>query len=150
MSENKSNESNLWNLTMSDNSGSEVTDKGDGSKQKRHICVCKFPLLVRDKRDGEGDNEIIFYGIPLDVIDDVGFAIPQMEEVEEKSPSGVLGTYMKVTWMEPHAGTKMYEVVDHLIVAGCPEDAQMCDVKSIFVVYHPIKEWYDRHVIDRL
>ncbi len=119
------------------------------NKEKRHICTCKFPILVQDKRDaGEGEEMIAFYGIPLDVIEDVGTEPPEMEIVEQVSPSGVSGKYMKVTWIKPHSNTAMYEVAGHLMVAGCEEGAESCDIKSIYVVYHPIKEWYDRHVIE--
>jgi hypothetical protein len=133
---------------ITDNRNIESSVKGLDSREKRHICSCRFPKLIIDKSYGDGDNTVIFYGIPIDVMDDVGINLPLMEEVEETSPAGKVGRYMKVTWEEPHVGTKMYEVLEHLVVAGCPEDAEQCDIKSIFVVYHPMKEWKEKHIID--
>lgn len=130
---------------IANNRSMEKSDRE--SRAKRHICACRFPKLIIDTSYGDGDNTVIFYSIPIEVIEDVGLEIPLMEEVEQITPSGVIGKYMKVTWVEPHPDTKMYEVVEHLVVTGCPEDAQLCDAKSIYVVYHPIKEWKEKHII---
>jgi hypothetical protein len=138
-------------ITENRSVGSSVNEssvEGADSREKRHICSCRFPKLIIDKSYGDGDNTVIFYSIPIDVIDDMGMVIPLMEEVEQLDLKGVVGRYMKVTWEEPHIDTKMYDVLGHLVVAGCSEDAQQCDVKSIYVVYHPILEWKENHIID--
>lgn len=116
--------------------------------EKRPICTCKFPILVKDMRNGIAEEMIIFYGIPLDVITDVGTEPPEMEIVDKVSPSGIKGKYMKVTWLEPHSATSEHEVIDHIVVAGCEEGVELCDDKSVYIVYHPIEEWYARHVIE--
>jgi hypothetical protein len=87
--------------------------------------------------------------MPIEVLEG-GFCdqLPDMEVVETESLTGIIGTYMKVTWQEPHSGTKKYDVRGHIVVAGCPEDAQKCDVKSIYEVYHPIDEWISDHIIE--
>lgn len=110
------------------------------------ICSCKFPIIIIDSRDGK-DTE--YLSMPLEVIGDSGFDnIPDMEVVETESLTGIIGSYMKITWQEPPSTAKKYDVQGHIVVAGCPEEALQCDAKSIFVVYHPISEWIDGHIVE--
>lgn len=114
------------------------------------ICTCKFPLIIVDERDGK---EIEYFAMPIETIQDGsgGFddsSLPDMEVVEAESLTGIIGTYMKVVWKEPHSGTSKYDVHGHVVVAGCPEDALECDAKNIYVVYHPIEEWIDHHIVE--
>ena len=112
------------------------------------ICSCKFPLIIVDERDG---IEIEFFALPIETIKDgfgFGDTLPDMEVVDAESLTGIIGTYMKVVWKEPHSGTKKYDVQGHIVVAGCSEDALECDVKNIYEVYHPIDEWIEYHIIE--
>lgn len=110
------------------------------------ICSCKFPLIIVDERDGK---EVTYLGIPIETIDEMGeFNIPDLEVVETESLNGITGQYMKVTWQESHEKVNKYDVVGHIVTAGCPEDAIECDVKSIYEVYHPIDEWIDFHIVE--
>jgi len=138
----------MVNKIIDSRSNGKVEKLTMDGRVKRTICACRFPKLIIDTSYGDGDNAVIFYSIPIEVIEDIGLEIPLMEEVEEKSPSRVSGKYMKVTWAKPHSGTKMYEIVDHLVVSGCPEDALQCDASAIYVVYHPIEEWNKKHIIE--
>jgi hypothetical protein len=116
--------------------------------QAKHICVCKYPIILLDKRDGS-DTE--YFSIPFQVISDEMEGepfVPEMEVVETESLTGIIATFMKVVWKPSPPWAKKYDVVGHIVHAGCPEDAQKCDVKSIFEVYHPIDEWINEHVIE--
>lgn len=110
-------------------------------------CSCKYPLIILDERDGK---EIQFLGMPLDVIGEGnGFDnLPDTEVVETESLTGIIGQYMKVTWQDPPESAKKYDVVGHIVVAGCPEEDLQCDTKNIYVVYHPISEWIDEHIVE--
>jgi hypothetical protein len=110
------------------------------------ICSCKFPLIIVDERDGK---EITYLGMPIETIEEMEeFGIPDLEVIETESLKGIIGQYMKVTWQKPREKAKKYDVVGHIVTAGCPEDALECDVKSIYEVYHPIDEWIDFHIIE--
>jgi hypothetical protein len=108
------------------------------------ICVCKYPLMITDKRD---EYESIYISLPLEILDGE-VPIPDMEVVKEKDFDDKMATYMKVEWQESSKGTKRYNVNDHIVLAGCPEDQLSCDIKSIFVVYHPIDEWNEYHMVE--
>lgn len=113
------------------------------------ICICKYPLIVIDKRDG---YEKIFVSLPIDIFDEIEeLAIPDMEVVKEKDFDDKMTTYMKVRWREIPKNTKnqkRYNVNDHIVIAGCPEDKLSCDMKSIYEAYHPIDEWNSYHMIE--
>lgn len=111
------------------------------------ICVCRYPLIIIDIRDGI-KNIKEFISIPLEIIDGPFMPVPDMDVVEEKGFDGKIGKYMKVTWNSPLEGAKRYNINDHIVIAGCPEEDLQCDIKSIFVVYHPIDEWNAYHMLE--
>lgn len=117
-------------------------------RSKIAICVCRYPLIVTDKRDGEEHDFISF---PLSILDGNEITIPDMEVVKDiEGFDGKKGTYMKVKWQElPEAQIiKKYNVREHIVFAGCPEDQLTCDAKSIYEVYHPIDEWTGYHLLN--
>jgi hypothetical protein len=110
------------------------------------ICVCKYPLIVIDERDGDKKP---FISIPLSIVDR-DMPIPDMEVVEEVDSDNKTKMYMKVQWQKPPKDPKKYFDIggDHIVLAGCPKEALQCDAKSIYVVYHPIDEWESYHMIE--
>lgn len=102
------------------------------------ICVCRYPLLVIDRRDGQ---EHLYLSIPYEIITDGVLPIPEISLTEKKD-------YVRVKWKEPENGAKKYDKNGHIVVAGCPEDQLTCDSKNIYDVYHPVEEWYSDHVIE--
>ena len=110
------------------------------------ICICKYPILLIDSRDGK---DVTYLSMPVEIIVDGYFdTIPDMEVVETESLTGITGYYMKVTWKEPPFTAKKYDVRGHIVVAGCPEEALQCDSKNIYVCYHPLEEWIDGHIVE--
>jgi hypothetical protein len=120
-----------------------------------HLCVCKYPLMVIDKRDGQ---EVEYLAMPLEVIEDGEFPIPDIDTVEAEGLDGIIRYYISVTWKQitPDMHVKKYDVVGHVVTAGCElseatkgEDGHLqCDSKSIYVVFHPIEEWIEKHIIE--
>lgn len=109
------------------------------------ICVCKYPLIITDGRDGD---KKIFISLPLEILDGVEVPIPDIEIVDEKGFDDKVHKYMKVKWQDVPKSAKRYNVSEHIVLAGCPEDRLSCDTKSIFAVYHPIDEWNAYHMIE--
>jgi len=124
------------------------------------ICVCRYPIILTDKRDGLENK---FICIPVEIVDGDSIPIPQIEFVKEESFSfgESLRKFVKendfdnkkkewvvVKWNKPSNVTKRYNVADHIVIAGCPEDQLTCNSKSIYEVYHPIDEWYSLHDIE--
>lgn len=109
------------------------------------ICVCKYPLIIVDIRDGDIKE---FISIPLEIADESFIPIPDMEVVEEKGFDDKIGKYMKVTWNIPSGTPKRYNINEHIVLAGCPEEELQCSTKSIFEVYHPIDEWNAYHMLE--
>lgn len=109
------------------------------------ICPCKYPTVIFDKRDSE---EIKSIAIPFDIMDGYNLPVPDMEVTEETGQDNVKRKYMKVQWIEPHKDVKRYYIAEHIVLAGCPEENLSCDLKNIYVVYHPIDEWNSFHMID--
>lgn len=110
------------------------------------ICICRYPIMITDKRFGGSDTYI---SIPLEVVDGVEVPVPDMEVVKEKDFSDKMATYMKVKWQDDiPSWANRYNVNDHIVMAGCPEERLSCDTKSIFAVFHPIDEWNGYHMID--
>jgi hypothetical protein len=117
-------------------------------QKAKHICVCKYPIILLDNREG---SDVEYFSLPFQVISDEMEGepfVPEMEVVKTESLTGIIGTYMKVTWKKAPSWAKKYDITGHIVLAGCPEDARKCDVKSIFEVYHPIDEWIQEHVIE--
>lgn len=118
------------------------------NQEAKHVCVCKYPIILLDGRDG---SETEYYALPIQVISNEMEGqpfVPDMETVETESLTGIIGTYMKVIWKQPPPWAKKYDVAGHIVVAGCEEDTRVCDAKGIFEVYHPIDEWIQGHIIE--
>lgn len=115
-------------------------------QSKMSICVCKYPLIVTDSRDGTDRD---FISIPLEILNGINeIPIPYMEVVDEKDFDDKMATYMKIEWQKISKDAKRYNVNDHIVLAGCSEDQLSCDTKSIFAVYHPIDEWNEYHMLE--
>lgn len=114
---------------------------------KTRICICRYPLIVTDKRLSD---DVVHLSMPLEVIQGMSeMPIPDMELVEDvEGFDGKKGTYMKVVWRELSSIAKKYNVNEHIVLAGCPEDQLSCNEKSIFEVYHPIGEWKEYHMLE--
>lgn len=120
-----------------------------------HICVCKYPLLIIDKRDGQ---EVEYLAMPIQVIEDGELPVPDIDVQETEGLDGIIRGYVVVTWKDvtPEMHVKKYDVVGHVVTAGCElseaskgEDGQLqCDSKSIYTVAHPIEEWINKHIIE--
>lgn len=122
------------------------------------ICICKYPIILTDKRDGLENK---FISIPVEIIDGDCIPIPQIEHVKEDDLDESLRKFIKendfdnkarkwivVKWNKPSSTAKMYNKNNHIVTAGCPEDQLTCDAKSIYDVYHPIDEWDSLHDIE--
>lgn len=128
-------------------SGQTVSDHDHGHDPSM-LCVCKYPILIIDNRQGG----VIHYSIPIDILSEM--PIPKMSLVEEIGLDGIKREYERVEWQKPHPSLKRYNVLnreykgysEHIALAGCPEEELSCSMKNTFVIYHPIKEWEDWHV----
>lgn len=116
------------------------------------ICVCRYPLMITDKRFGD---DIVHISMPLEVIKGMSeMPIPDMEVIDEKGFDDIVRKYMMVRWQESFdesfdiSKTKRYNIQDHIVIAGCPEDQLKCDIKSIYTVYHPMDEWNSYHMLE--
>lgn len=123
-----------------------------------HICSCHYPLIIIDERDkkivdGKEIGVIEYLALPIEVIrNDMGgepFEPSIDDEFHEiEGFDGIVRQYVKVTWKEPdHDGIKKYDVVGHIVQAGCPEDQLQCETKGIYAVYHPLEEWIEHHIV---
>ena len=114
-----------------------------------HICTCKYPLMIVDKRDG---IDVDYLSIPVEVIEgQMGgdMISPNIDVEDRQGLDGVTRTYVKVTWRKlDHDGTKEYDINDHIVVAGCNEKDIACDTKGTYIVFHPMDEWLDHHIIE--
>jgi len=110
------------------------------------ICVCRYPIMITDKRFGGSDT---FISIPLEILDGIEVPIPDMEVTDEVGFDNITYKYMKVKWQDViPVNAKRYNVNDHIVMAGCQEDQLSCDTKSIFSVSHPLDEWNKDHTIE--
>lgn len=125
------------------------------------ICICRYPIILTDKRDGLENK---FICIPVEIVDGDSIPIPQMELVKEIDLDESLRRFIKesfndsdnkskewivVKWNKPSNVAKKYKINNnHIVIAGCTEDQLECDVKSIYEVYHPVDEWYSDHMIE--
>lgn len=103
-------------------------------------CPCKFPILI--VRDG-----IQYLALPLEEIERGLSGIPEIfDEVDEDGNEWVV-----VQWHDDvYDNLKPYEVVGHIVFAGCSEDKLTCDSKDVFKVYHPKDEWDSYHVVNMI
>jgi hypothetical protein len=108
------------------------------------ICVCKYPLIVTDNR---GEDEKVFISIPLEILGEV-VPVPNMEPVDEIGFDNIKRKYMKIEWQDIPKNAKRYNVNEHIVLAGCSEEAITCDSKSIYAVYHPMDEWNKYHMLE--
>lgn len=120
-----------------------------------HICICKYPLLIIDNRDGKG---IEYLAMPIEAIKDGDMPIPDIDYEETEGLDGITRGYISVTWQKVKDGdvVKKYDVVSHVVTAGCQseyalkgEDGKLaCDEKNIYVVLHPVTEWVEQHIVE--
>ncbi len=122
------------------------------------ICVCRYPIMLTDKRDGL-ENEYIC--IPVEAVEGDNIPTPQIEYIKEKDLDESLRKFIKendfenskkewivVKWNKPSNAAKKYNVNNHIVIAGCPEDQLTCDSKSIYEVYHSAEDWYSDHMVE--
>ncbi len=119
-----------------------------------HICICKYPLMIIDNRDGRA---IEYIAMPIEVIKDGDMPVPDIDYEETEGFDGVTRGYIAVKWQKENGNfMKKYDVVGHIVRAGCQlsetsesEDGQLqCTDKSIYTVLHPAEEWVEQHVIE--
>ena len=120
-----------------------------------NICVCKYPIMVIDKRDAK---EVEYLAMPLEVIENGEMSVPDIDVQEAEGLDGIMRDYVVVRWQDitPNMHTKKYDVKGHVVTAGCElseaikeEDGHLqCDSKSIYTVLHPLEEWMEQHVIE--
>ena len=124
------------------------------------ICICRYPLHIIDKRNGE---TVEYFAVPNVTIDEMDgeLPVPNIEFVKRpdlnKSPAK---DYVKVSWVKDSKSpkTKEYEIIphggvdsdSHIVVAGCNNpNSSKCKLsdKTIFAVYHPLREWKKQHKV---
>lgn len=120
-----------------------------------HICICKYPLMVTDKRDGQ---EIEYLAMPLEIIEGGEIPVPDIEIQHTEGLDGIFRDYVAVKWKDitPDLHVKKYDVVGHVVFAGCGLSEALkgenghihCDAKSIYMVLHPLEEWAENHIIE--
>jgi hypothetical protein len=110
--------------------------------------------MIIDDREG---RSVEYLAMPIEVIKDGDIRIPEIDHEEAQGFDGVTRDYISVKWQEIKPGMimKKYDVVGHIVSAGCElseaskEDGILaCDNKSIFTVLHPAEEWMEKHVIE--
>lgn len=120
-----------------------------------HICICRYPLIIIDGRDGKNIEYLAF---PTEVIKTTDLNIPEIELISTEGLDGVKRDYVAVMWQQlpDHSNFKKYDVVGHIVTAGChPSEAAQesdgslyCESKDIYLVLHPADEWILQHVIE--
>lgn len=119
-----------------------------------HICICKYPLMIIDFRDG---RTIEYLAMPIEVIKNGDMPVPDIDYVNEEGLDGITRKYVAVKWQQlDHRNVKKYDVVGHVVIAGCDlsetlvgEDGHpYCTDKSIYTVFHPLEEWVEQHLIE--
>lgn len=109
-------------------------------------CPCLYPVIL-NVTDSDGDK-VKYWSMPEDELDRE-FEIPKIQEVIHKNEK-----YMAVLWHDPgDADLKPYEINEHIVYAGCNFDDKIrkggklvCKEKELFLVLHPINEWYSYHI----
>lgn len=97
-------------------------------------CPCDYPVLI----DYKG---IPFIAFPLEEFEQGEINIPDIEEDES-------GKWVIVKWKKNiHGNVKEYDVIGHIVLAGCEENELSCSKKDIYHVYHPIDEWNKEHML---
>lgn len=120
-----------------------------------HICICKYPLMITDNREGQ---EIDYLAMPLEIIDGGEMLVPDIDIEDAEGLDGIFRRYVAVKWKDitPDLHVKKYDVVGHVVFAGCElSEASKegngnlkCDTKSIYKVLHPLEEWAEKHIIE--
>ncbi len=126
------------------------------------ICICKYPIILIDNREGKA---IEYIAMPTQVINATDIPIPFIDPVETEGPDGIKRKYIAVKWQEvpldkgdskSNGVVKRYDhhIPDHIVIAGCEAseisiiDGEMkCDIKSIYTVLHTWEDWRDFHFI---
>jgi len=111
--------------------------------------------MIIDNRDGKG---IEYLAMPIEAIKGGDMPVPDIEYEETEGFDGIVRGYIAVKWQKIKDGAivKKYDVVGHIVTAGCqPEEAStgedgklVCDEKNIYVVLHPVEEFVERHIIE--
>jgi hypothetical protein len=117
-----------------------------------YVCVCKYPLIIIDNRDG--DN-VEYTAMPTDLIEGGDIPAPTIVPIKTEGLDGILRDYIAVQWQQlAHQNIKGYDVIGHVVYAGCePSEIKIvngevkCDSKKIYIVLHPAEEWIDHHMI---
>lgn len=117
-----------------------------------YVCVCKYPLIIIDNRDGEN---VQYTAMPTDLIEGGDIPAPTIVPIKTEGLDGILRNYIAVQWQQlTHQNIKGYDVVGHVVYAGCePSEIKIvdgevkCDSKKIYIVLHPEEEWIDHHMI---
>lgn len=132
-----------------------MLQKPHSENNHEHICICKYPLLVIDNRDGKG---VEYVAMPIEAIKEGDIPIPDIDYEETEGLDGIVRGYISVTWQKVKDGdiVKKYDVVSHVVTAGCQleeaskgEDGKLvCNDKNIYVVLHPVQEWVEQHIVE--
>lgn len=117
-----------------------------------HICVCKFPLIIIDTREGRA---IEYIAMPREIVDGGDMPVPTIEPIETEGLDGIKRRYIAVQWQElTHDNVKEYDVAGHVVIAGCdPSSVSIvdgewkCESKDIYLVLHPFDDWAIQHFI---
>lgn len=117
-----------------------------------HICVCKFPLIIIDNREGK---TIEYIAMPTEIVSGGDMPVPTIEFIETEGLDGIKRDYIAVQWQElTHDNVKEYDVAEHVVIAGCDPssvsivDGELkCESKDIYLVLHPFKDWTTQHFI---
>lgn len=119
-----------------------------------HICICKYPLVIIDGRDGK---DIEYLAFPTEVMKTTDLFVPDIEFISTEGLDGVIRDFVAVLWQEPiHNNLKKYDVAGHIVTAGClpseatnePDGSLYCENKDIYLVLHPVEEWISQHIIE--
>lgn len=117
-----------------------------------HICVCKYPLIIVDTREGK---TIEYIAMPREIVDGGDMPVPTIEPIETEGLDGIKRRFIAVQWQElTHDNVKEYDVAGHVVIAGCdPSSVSIvdgewkCESKDIYLVLHPFDDWTIQHFI---
>lgn len=117
-----------------------------------HICVCKYPLIIVDTREGK---EIEYIAMPTEIVSGGDMPVPTIEPIETEGLDGIKRRYIAVQWQElTHENVREYDVAGHVVIAGCdPSSVSIvdgewkCESKDIYLVLHTFEDWTIQHFI---
>lgn len=123
-------------------------------------------LEVIVNRDG---RDIKFLAIPFKTVETRNIDIPEFETVDHDVLVGndvIVKQFLKVTWQKViDEIVKKYDLRGHIVIAGCKPSEMVkelgfddllgqekeilrCSGKLIFVVFHPIDEFLEGHILE--